>query len=99
MDVVHIPWEKVQYGQKNRYLNGKQVYPTVAFLVTCSRTREILSADRGWPGTENDLTISANDTFVREVHHGDEFREAEFQLYSGERDAITGEQSRRTVSD
>lgn len=63
VDCVHVAWDRAPHLVRWKYI-GKEHYPTVAYEVTCTHARKIISCSSGFPGSHNDKTIVRFDEFV-----------------------------------
>jgi hypothetical protein len=70
IDVVHLLWDNCPVSERSLY-KGKEGSPSVAFEVTCTRTREIINTTAGQYGTFNDLTTVRFDGLVDEFRNPD----------------------------
>jgi hypothetical protein len=91
-DCVHLAWDRCPAGLRNIH-KGKEGYPTLAYSVTCTHSRRIINATKGFPGTVNDRTISRYDSFITSVRNDPFYRSLSFELgniLNDEREQING---------
>ena len=59
---------------------GKEGYPTRAFNVACTHTKEIISVSLGMPGACNDKMMSRYDGFLLKIKNGELFQDVTYTL-------------------
>ena len=80
IDVTHILWDRVPAHLACDFV-GKEGKPTLAFEVIVDFTRRVLAVTHGFPGSENDKTISRNDTALEMIRTEGPYATQQFQLY------------------
>lgn len=71
-DIVHVGWDKCPASYRSD-CEGKEGYPTLAFKVVVSHTRQILGLTPAFFGTWNDKTISKFDTTIQTLRNNDPY--------------------------
>ncbi len=77
-DGVHIPWEMCPAGIHSR-CKGKEGFPTIAFNVVSSHTRQVLAVSKAFYGTGNDKTMARQDDAIHKIVAGS-FKDFEWML-------------------
>ena len=80
MDVTHLMWKQCPSSLRH-VCTGRYHAPSVAFQMVCAHTRRIHHVSRPFYGATNDITITYNDTYPREVMLGNVHKEIVFQTY------------------
>ena len=80
MDVTHLMWKQCPSALRH-VCTGRYHAPSVAFQMVCAHTRRIHHVSRPFYGATNDITITYNDTYPREVMHGNVHSDIVFQTY------------------
>jgi hypothetical protein len=91
IDVVHVAWDRCPWKVRPQYY-GKEKFPTIAYQVTCTHTREIISCTKGFPGAWNDKTIVRYDGFVQSLRSRQLHGDVEFNIKdeNGKEITVTG---------
>ena len=79
IDVTHILWDRVPAHLACDFV-GKEGKPTLAFEVIVDFTRRVLAVTHGFPGSENDKTISQNDTTLEMIRTEEPYTTQPFEL-------------------
>jgi hypothetical protein len=79
-DATHIVMEKCKNFLKQYHLSPKTKHTSRTYNIAVNHRRRILSTTSGHPGRWNDKTIVLFDDFVRGIHDGRLYNDAEFEL-------------------
>ncbi len=90
-DCVHIAWDRSPHSLRFRY-TGKEHFPTIAYEVSCTHSKRIISVTTGFPGAENDKTIVRMDSFVTNIHERISYADVTFLVTKedGSEETVTG---------
>ena len=69
MDVTHVFWHQCPVHLRH-LCTGRYGSPTVAFQLVCSHTRKIHHISQPFYGATNDITITYNETYPRDIMMG-----------------------------
>jgi hypothetical protein len=83
MDVTHVYWNQCPVALRH-LCNGRYHCPTIGFQMVCAHTRKIHHISRPFYGATNDITITYNDTYPREVMMGQRHNDRIFKTYNRE---------------
>ena len=83
VDGVHVAWDCCPSGSRWEY-TGKEGYPTLAFNVCVTHTREIIHVSGPVPGKTNDLTQARYDAFLTKLRLNQVAPDIKFELYTEE---------------
>ena len=83
MDVTHIMWKQCPSTLRH-VCTGRYHCPTVAFQMVCDHTRRIHHVSRPFYGATNDITITYNDSYPRDVMFGNVHAGRIFSTYDRE---------------
>ena len=83
MDVTHILWHQCPVSLRHLCV-GRYSSPTVAFQLVCAHNRRIHHVSKPFYGATNDITITYNDTYPREVMMGQRHNDRTFTTYNRE---------------
>ena len=83
MDVTHVFWHKCPVSLRH-LCSGRYSSPTLAFQLVCSHSRMIHHVSKPFYGATNDITITYNDTYPREVMMGQRHNDRTFTTYNRE---------------
>ena len=83
MDVTHLMWKQCPSSLRH-VCTGRYHCPSVAFQMVCAHTRRIHHVSRPFYGATNDITITYNDTYPREVMLGNVHQDRVFRTYDRE---------------
>lgn len=79
-DATHIVMEKCKNFLKQYHSSPKTKHTSRTYNIAVNHRRRILSTTSGHPGRWNDKTIVLFDDFVRGIHDGRLYNDAEFEL-------------------
>jgi hypothetical protein len=83
MDVTHIMWKQCPSSLRH-VCTGRYHCPSVAFQMVCDHTRRIHHVSRPFYGATNDITITYNDSYPRDVMLGNVHAQRIFSTYDRE---------------
>ena len=83
MDVTHVLWHQCPVSLRHLCV-GRYSSPTVAFQLVCGHNRKIHHVSKPFYGATNDITITYNDTYPREVMMGLRHHDRTFTTYNRE---------------
>jgi hypothetical protein len=83
MDVTHIMWKQCPSSLRH-VCTGRYHCPSVAFQMVCDHTRRIHHVSRPFYGATNDITITYNDSYPRDVMLGNVHADRVFSTYDRE---------------
>jgi len=83
MDVTHILWHKCP-SRLRHVCTGRYHCPSVAFQIVCSHTRRIHHVSNPFYGATNDITITYNDTYPRDIMLSKIHQDRKFTTYNRE---------------
>jgi len=83
VDGVHVAWDCCPAGSRWEY-TGKEGYPTLAFNVCVTHTREIIHVSGPVSGKTNDLTQARYDEFLTKLRLNQVSPNIKFDLYTAD---------------
>jgi len=83
MDVTHLMWKQCPSALRH-VCTGRYHCPSVAFQMVCAHTRRIHHVSRPFYGATNDISITYNDPYPRDVMNGNVHQDRVFRTYDRE---------------
>jgi hypothetical protein len=83
MDVTHLMWKQCPSALRH-VCTGRYHCPSVAFQMVCAHTRRIHHVSQPFYGATNDISITYNDSYPRDVMNGSVHGDRVFRTYDRE---------------
>ena len=89
MDVTHLMWKQCPSALRH-VCTGRYHCPSVAFQMVCAHTCRIRLVSRPFYGATNDISITYNDPYPRNVMNGNVHQDRVFRTYDREGSYFSG---------